>query len=98
MAAKLNCFDLVASLLKDPEALVRKQATLGLADLRGRSEVNIVTAAQTALQDSSWKVRVAGIEVIRRLGNQEAINALGKLSDDPNHVVRQAIRRTMNTF
>jgi HEAT repeat protein len=98
IAAKTGQLKICTSLLTDGDEVVRKQATLGLADLHALAPVDIIQAAFRALADPSWKVRVAGIESLSRIGDRAAIERLRELSDDANHVVKQAIRRTLAKF
>ena len=98
LAGKLGYSALFETLLNDPDESVRKQATLGLSDLHLGGYATVRDALLGALQDRSWKVRVASIESIRRIGDDALIAHLRTLREDPNHVVQQAIRRTLSTF
>lgn len=98
IAAKTGQLKICSALLSDGDEIVRKQATLGLADLYALDPVRVIQSAFTALADRSWKVRVAAIEALSRIGDKEAIERLRQASDDDNHVVKQAIRRTLAKF
>ena len=98
IAAKNGRLTLCASLLTDLDESVRKQATLGLSDLHRFDPESVLASAFRALTDPSWKVRVASIEALSRIGDKKAIQRLESIRDDENHVVKQAIRRTLAKF
>ena len=98
LAAKSGQLKICSMLLSDQDETVRKQATLGLADLHPYDGEGILGAAFAALKDPSWKVRVAAIESLSRIGDRRAIDRLRDARDDSNHVVKQAIRRTLAKF
>ena len=85
-------------LLSDGDESVRKQATLGLSDLHKFDPEGVLEAACRALTDPSWKVRVAAVESLGRIGDRRAVGVLERARDDDNHVVKQAIRRTLTKF
>lgn len=98
LTAKNGRLKLCATLLSDADESVRKQATLGLSDLHRFDPEGVFAAAVRAMADPSWKVRVAAIESLSRIGDRRAIEFLERARDDDNHVVKQAIRRTLSKF
>ncbi|MGB0646793.1 MAG: HEAT repeat domain-containing protein, partial [Bradymonadia bacterium] len=98
VAAKVGLLDICVALTKDPDPIVRKQATLGLADLYEIASEEVLVAAIKALDDEAWQVRVAGVEALGRMQDERGLEPMREHADDSNHVVKQAIRRTLSKF
>lgn len=81
--------------LQDPESEVRKDAALALgncADARFRGPL------EAALADDAWRVRVAGAEGLRRLGDPRAVPALQACVDDAHAVVQNAVKMALRAL
>ena len=98
VAAKVGLLDICVGLTQDADPVVRKQATLGLADLYEIDSERVVFRAIKALDDEAWQVRVAGVEALGRMQDERGREPLREHADDSNHVVKQAIRRTLSKF
>lgn len=98
VAAKVGILDICLELTQDSDPIVRKQATLGLADLYSIAADKVLIAAIKALDDEAWQVRVAGVEALGRMHDERGIQPMQAHADDSNHVVKQAIRRTLSKF
>ncbi|MGK0361432.1 MAG: HEAT repeat protein [Bradymonadia bacterium] len=81
--------------LQDPEPEVRKDAALAMgncADARFRGPL------EGALTDDAWRVRVAGAEGLRRLGDPRAVPALQACVDDAHAVVQNAVNMALRAL
>ena len=96
VAAKNHFHRLCIDLTKDQSELVRKQATLGLADVYELDPIETARAIIAGLADAAWQVRVASIEAIVRTGDPMCFDVLKTLENDEHHVVEQAIRRALS--
>lgn len=82
-------------LVQDPEPEVRKDAALAMGNC-GLPQFRVHLA--NALTDDAWRVRVAGAEGLRRLGDPSALPALEAHQHDEHPVVQTAVRNAIEAL
>ncbi|MBL8155592.1 MAG: HEAT repeat domain-containing protein [Anaerolineae bacterium] len=90
---RLKAVEAVLPALGHAEADVREQAAaiLGLIGDRRAAE-GLIRAAR----DETWEVRVAAIQALGEIGDQDALLSLGDLRDDPDARVRAMVTKMLN--
>lgn len=82
-------------LIQDPEPEVRKDAALAMGNCAlPQFRVHLANA----LTDDAWRVRVAGAEGLRRLGNPAALPTLEAHQHDEHPVVQNAVRNALEAL
>jgi HEAT repeat protein len=83
-----RAIDPLISTLKDPNKLVRREASTALSKM-GNIAVDPLISI---LSDEDWKVRGAAAWALGSIGNKMAIDPLNKLLDDENGFVKSGAK------
>ncbi len=85
----LDCIDIFVKALRDPEKVVRSQATRALADIGKPATERLISL----LKDPNWKVHYRAAKALELMKELETTKPLiERLSDEKDHVRYMAVK------